>query len=195
MNMDKKNPNITPKTNSTHNPATPTAMALDALEPLAGDAAGGAANDDGGPLGSANDNATPRGALDTTALVARPDVVRYIRGALRRYGVSHQDMADAIADVQVEAIEAARTRRMPANRGEWRALAVTVAVRRGVDRLREEQVRGKYDAGPCDDADAYAHPTLHREQRDPVDTKRYLAILKDLFDSGQMPKDAAEILW
>ncbi|HEX3343026.1 MAG TPA: winged helix-turn-helix transcriptional regulator, partial [Polyangiaceae bacterium] len=30
--------------------------------------------------------------------------------------------------------------------------------------------------------------------RDPVDTKRYLAVLKDLFDSGKMPEHGGEIL-
>ena len=56
-------------------------------------------------------------------------------------------------------------------------------------------MRDKYDAGLCDDADAYVRPTLHWEHADPVDTKRYLAVLKELFDSGQMPEHGAEILW
>jgi hypothetical protein len=36
---------------------------------------------------------------------------------------------------------------------------------------------------------------VYWEQRDPVDTKGYLAVLKDLFDCGQMPEQGAEILW
>ncbi|HEY8087090.1 MAG TPA: hypothetical protein VIF09_04580, partial [Polyangiaceae bacterium] len=31
--------------------------------------------------------------------------------------------------------------------------------------------------------------------RDPVDTKRYLGALKDLFDEGEMPEMGGEILW
>src|SRR5260370_28997645 len=104
-------------------------------------------------------------------------------------------MADAIAEVQAASIEAARARGMPATIAQWKALAATIAVRWAIDQLREGEIRDKYDAGLCDDADAYLRPTLHWEHRDPVDTKRYLAILKDLFDSGQMPEHGAEILW
>jgi hypothetical protein len=53
-----------------------------------------------------------------------------------------------------------------------------------------EQVRCEL----CDEPDAYLRPTLHWEHRDPVDTKRYLAVLKDLFDSGQMPEHGEWIL-
>src|SRR5579863_4330001 len=60
-----------------------------------------------------NDNAVAGGIPDTTPLVARPEIVRAIRAALRGYHVTPQDMADAIADVQVESIEAARKGAMP----------------------------------------------------------------------------------
>jgi DNA-directed RNA polymerase specialized sigma24 family protein len=142
-----------------------------------------------------NDTATAGGTLDTTQLVASRDVVRYIGATLPRYGITLQEMPDAIAEVQTDAIESARTKRMPASAGEWKALAVTIATRWAIDRLREAEVREKYDAGLCEEPDAYASPTMHWEHRDPVDTKRYLAILKDLFDSGKMPEDGAEILW
>jgi DNA-directed RNA polymerase specialized sigma24 family protein len=141
-----------------------------------------------------NDNAARGGIPDTTPLVAHPDVVRYVRATLRRYRVAPQNMADAIAEVQAESIETARTRGMPRGIAQWRALATTIAVHWALDRLREAKVRGKYDAGLCDDADVYLRPTLHWEHRDPVDTKRYLAVLKDLFDSGQMPEHGEEIL-
>jgi DNA-directed RNA polymerase specialized sigma24 family protein len=142
-----------------------------------------------------NDNAVHGGIPDTTKFVARPDVAQYIRSTLWRCGIPSQDMPDAIAEVQADSIEAARARGMPATVGQWKALAATIAVRWAIDQLREAEVRDKYDAGLCDDADAYLRPTLHWEHRDPVDTKRYLAILKDLFDSGQMPEHGAEILW
>ena len=150
-----------------------------------------------------NDNAT-RGALvdatplvthpDTTPLVAHPAVVRSLRSTLRRYGVAPQNMADAIAEVQVESIETARRREMPGSLAQWKALARTIAVHWALDRLRDARRRRKYDAGLCDDADAYPRPTLHWEHRDPVDTKRYLTVLKELFDAGQMPEDGEEIL-
>ena len=70
-----------------------------------------------------------------------------------------------------------------------------VAARWAVDQFRESVVRNKYDKGPSDDADGCVRPTLHPEHRDRFDTKRYLAVLKELFDSGQLPEGAAEILW
>jgi DNA-directed RNA polymerase specialized sigma24 family protein len=141
-----------------------------------------------------NDNATPDAIHDTTHLVAHPDVVRYIRATLRRSGVALQDMDDAIADVQADSIEAARTGRMPCDAAQWKALVATIGARRAIDRLRETETHGKYDAGLCDDPDACGGPALHGEHRDPVDTKRYLAVLQELFDSGQMPEHGAEIL-
>ncbi len=104
-------------------------------------------------------------------------------------------MADAIAEVQADAIEAARARRMPATVAQWKALAATIAARWAIDRLREAEANERYDAGLCEDPDAYLRPTLYWEHRDPIDTKRYLAVLKELFDSGQMPEHGAEILW
>lgn len=143
----------------------------------------------------ANDNAGPGRTADTTALLARRDVTRYLAATLRRYGVAREDMADAIADVQTDALEVARYGRMPADVAQWKALTAAIAARWAIDRLREGEAHARYDAGLCDDADAHPLPMLHSEQRDPVDTKRYLAILKDLFDSGQMPPKGAEILW
>jgi DNA-directed RNA polymerase specialized sigma24 family protein len=142
-----------------------------------------------------NDNATDGGVPDTTHLVARADVVRYLRATLCRHGVALHELADAIAEVQLNAIESARTRRMPADPVQWKALTATIAGRWAIDRHRETVARAKYDAGLCEDPDAYERPTLHWEERDPVDTKRYLTVLKELFDSGQMPEDGAEILW
>ncbi len=148
-----------------------------------------------GTLAPSNDNAAAGAALDTTPLVARGDVVRYLRATLRRYGVAPEDTADAIADAQLAAIEVARTGRMPSDPAGWKALAATIAARSAIDRLRETEARRKYDAGLCEDPDAFAPPGPRGAERDPVDTKTYLDVLKDLFDSGWMPEHAAEILW
>ncbi|MGA7120162.1 MAG: hypothetical protein WBY94_08700 [Polyangiaceae bacterium] len=142
----------------------------------------------------ANDNATGGRGPDSTPLLAHPDVVRYVRGTLRRYGVTAANMADAVADVQLRSLEAARARRMPANLGQWKALGATVAARWAVDRLREAEAHDKYDVGLCDDADAEDGLPPRRDDRDPIDTERYLAVLRELMDSGEMPEDGAEIL-
>jgi hypothetical protein len=70
-------------------------------------------------VSSTNDNAAILAVPDTTALVAHRDVVRYVGATLRRYGVEPQDMADAIAEVQTDAIEWVRKKRMPADLEEW----------------------------------------------------------------------------
>ncbi|MDP9037240.1 MAG: sigma-70 family RNA polymerase sigma factor [Myxococcota bacterium] len=142
-----------------------------------------------------NDNGAPAAARDTTPLVAHPDVVGYLRATLRRHGVPAYDLPDAIAEVQTTCIAAARARRMPADLAEWKAFAAAIALRRAVDRLRETAVRGRYDGHLSREAEARA-PTAHdAAQGDVVDAKRHLAALKSLFDAGEMPADAAEILW
>ena len=96
---------------------------------------------------SSNDNGTCIATPDTTFLLGHREVVRYILGALRHYHVERQDLADALAEVQVAALEAARRGRMPASIAEWKALATTIAARQQIDRLREEEVNAKYDDG------------------------------------------------
>ena len=144
---------------------------------------------------SSNDNGTSVATPDTTFLLLHDSVVRPVVGTLKRYGVEPQDMSDAIAEVQMLALEAARRGKMPADAGEWRALCTTIAARWAIEGLRDQEVRDRYEDGLCEEADAYMKPTLEWEGRDPVDTKRYLAVLKGLFDSGQMPEGGAEILW
>jgi DNA-directed RNA polymerase specialized sigma24 family protein len=141
-----------------------------------------------------NDNAARVGLADTTLLAADRDFVRYVRATLARNGIPQREMEDTIADVQADAIAAARRTRMPANLEEWKALGVTIAVRRAMKRRRKLKVTRKYDAGLCEEPDRYLTPMLHWEQRDPVDTKRYLAVLEELFDAGEMPEDGEHIL-
>ena len=133
------------------------------------------------------------GIPDTTPLVARPEVVRSIRATLRRYRVAPQDMGDAIAEVQAESIEAARARAMPCDLAQWKALATTVGAHWALDRLRRRRC-GANTTLALRRPDAYLRPTLRWEHADPVDTKRYLAVLKGLFDAGQMPEHGEEIL-
>lgn len=147
-----------------------------------------------GGVGPGNDNAGHGGKPDTTAWIARAEVTRAVRATLRRHRVASQDMADAIGEVQVECLETARTRGAPVGLLRAKALATTIAARWALDRLRATKRRARYDAGLCDDPDAYPRPTLHWEHRDPIDTKRYLGVLKDLFDTGKMPEHGAEIL-
>ena len=133
-------------------------------------------------------------AVHSLDLLAHPEVVRALRGTLRRQGVASQDLNDAIAEAQLAALEATRAGRMPGGIAEWTALLAKIAGRRAIDRHRQMEVRDRSDAGLCDDADDHSALTLYCEQTDQVDLKRALAVLKDLLDSGEMPRDTGEIL-
>ena len=145
---------------------------------------------------STNDNGTCVATPDTTLLLAEPRLASYIAVVLHRHGVHDGEMRDAVAEIRALALEAARRGRMPADGRGWRALAGLIAERWAIDRLRERDVTNRYDAGlVVEDPDVYERPILHREQRDPVDTERYLGVLKELFDRAEMPEHGAEILW
>jgi hypothetical protein len=83
---------------------------------------------------------------------------------------------------------------MPGTLADWKVLATTVAAHLAIDRLRRTKRRSRYDTGLCEEPNAYPSPILRWEGRDPVDTKRYLAVLEELFEAGEMPEHGVEIL-
>jgi DNA-directed RNA polymerase specialized sigma24 family protein len=143
---------------------------------------------------SSNDNSSHRGIPDTTPMAGRAEVVATIQFTLRVHRVPSQEMPDAVADVQMRSIALARRGAMPGTLQQWKALARSVATRWAQNRRRQARDRRKYNTGLCEDPDVYMSPTLHWEHRDPVDTKSYLTILKELFDAGQMPEQGQDIL-
>ncbi len=169
-----------------------SAGVLSARRPI-GDTVSGLGNDNASSV-EANDNAARGATPDTTAHAARPEIVRAVRRTLRLHRVAPQDLPDTVADVQTAAIAIARKRAMPGTLADWKALATTIATHMAIDRLRRTKRRSRYNAGLCEDPDAYPSPMLPWEGRDPVDTKRYIAILEELFDAGQMPEHGEEIL-
>jgi DNA-directed RNA polymerase specialized sigma24 family protein len=140
-----------------------------------------------------NDNARLRGAADTTALANHPAFLRRVRGTLIRQG-RRRHLEDDIPEVQIRAIEAARVGPMPEDLPRWKALGGRIAKLYAIDERRKWEVRKKYDEGLCEEPDAHGPIEIERG-RDPVDTQRYLAVLKDLFDRGEMPEMGGEILW
>ncbi|MGH7297639.1 MAG: RNA polymerase sigma factor, partial [Polyangiaceae bacterium] len=141
----------------------------------------------------ANGNALARVIADTTALAVHPDFVARVRGTLVRFG-RRRTLEDDIPEVQTRALEAARVGPMPPDLPRWKALGRTIAKRYAIDEHLKRQTSKKYDTGLCEEPDAFG-PIEIEGGRDPVDTKRYLAVLKDLFDRGKMPEHGAEILW
>jgi DNA-directed RNA polymerase specialized sigma24 family protein len=143
--------------------------------------------------GPGNDNVHLRGAADTTILANHPAFIQRVRRALIRFG-RRKYLEDDIPEVQTRAIEAARVGPMPPDLPRWQALGRLIAKLYAIDERRKWEVRTKYDTGLCEEPDAHGPIEVERG-RDPVDTKRYLAVLKDLFDRGQMPDMGGEILW
>jgi hypothetical protein len=141
-----------------------------------------------------NDNGDAVATPDTTACLTHPELVDTIRGTLVHNGRRGAQLDDDVAEVQTRALEAARKRRMPAHLGEWKALSATIAVRYVAD-LREHAMQwAKYDVGLCEDPDEHVMVIEHDRGRDPVDTKRYIAVLKAQFEAGDMPEQGEEIL-
>ena len=145
--------------------------------------------------GGVNDNAEVGGIEDTTALACHREFIDTITGTLVRRGRRGvQQLEDDIPQVQMLTIAAARRGPMPKNLGEWKALGGTIAARYARGERKKAKARQVYDAGLCEDPEEHG-PLERAHARDPVDVKRYLAILKDLFDAGKMPEWGAEILW
>lgn len=140
-----------------------------------------------------NDNSSGGGEEDTTALVAHRGFVAAVTAALVRFG-RRRHLKDDIPEVQTRALEVARVGPMPRNLEKWQRLGRRIARGYAVDEHRKNQVRGLHDTGLCEDPDEHG-PLERANPRDPVDTKRYLALLKEMFDRGEMPEMGGEILW
>jgi DNA-directed RNA polymerase specialized sigma24 family protein len=140
-----------------------------------------------------NDDGQPREATDTLVLANHPAFIERVRRALIRHG-RRRYLEDDVPEIQLRAIEVARKGPMPPDLARWKALGRLIAKLYAIDERRKWEVREKYDAGLCEEPDACG-PIEVEHGRDPVDTQRYLAVLKDLFDRGEMPDMGGEILW
>jgi len=154
-----------------------------------GDAAVAAA---GGAPG--NDNGVGGGIADTTALAAHPEVAAALKGTLHKYGRRPQELEDDVPEVLARAIESARRGPMPRDLAAWKALATTIAPRYAIDAQRARLVRRRLGAEVGEDPERCWLPEL-ATRRDPVDTQRFLAVLREMFQAGRMPEMGGEILW
>ncbi len=141
-----------------------------------------------------NDNGVAGGIEDTTALAADPSIAKVVKGTLRKYGRTEAQLEEDVAEVVTRAIEAARRGPMPKSLGAWKALATTIAPRYAIRARRAAGTRRRRGGELCGEPDLYG-PLEFETPRDPVDAKRFLAVLKELFDAGKMPDKGAEILW
>jgi len=123
-----------------------------------------------------------------------PAVTRTIAGVLVFRGYRGERLHDAIAEVRVRLIEAVQRRGAPDTIEEWQAFASKIACDWACDEHRKRETAEQYDTGLCDTPDDYAPLVRADMQRDPVDAKRQLAVLLEMFDKGEMPEKGREIL-
>jgi DNA-directed RNA polymerase specialized sigma24 family protein len=130
----------------------------------------------------------------STSLLHHPVVRACIAAILRSFGiVNKHDLEDAVADVQLRALESFQRRPPPTELGAMRALCAKIAQNYGIDRGRKLKFREQYDTGLCAEPDEHG-PLCNGEPRDPVDERRQLEALGALFQEGAMPEHGAEIL-
>lgn len=126
--------------------------------------------------------------------VIDPAVTTPVRKYLCFHGVPQHEMDDTVAEIQVRALEAVDGGASPKNVGEWQKLVIRIARNYLIDQARREKVADKYDDGLTDEADEHVPIEPSGEPRDPVDARRQLAVLLEMFDRGEMPELGREIL-
>jgi DNA-directed RNA polymerase specialized sigma24 family protein len=142
-----------------------------------------------------NDNALPRRLhTDPRAMVSHREVVGAVEGTLVKCGVDHQDLRDGVAEVQCRALESKQGKPLPTTVEQWRALSCTIAKRMVITDRRREERRGRWHAGLCEAPDDHIPEEPEPWRRDPVETREYLRVLKELFEAGKMPEDGEIIL-
>jgi DNA-directed RNA polymerase specialized sigma24 family protein len=110
------------------------------------------------------------------------------------HGVTKQDLADFVAEVQVRTIEHLQQHSPPKDDAGWQGLVLTIGKNLLIDRCKRKKTHEKHDAGLCDAPDDHGPLLPSGEQRDPVDARRQLDVLLDMFRKGEMPPLGKEIL-
>jgi RNA polymerase sigma factor (sigma-70 family) len=123
-----------------------------------------------------------------------PDVARGICFVLFAKGYDKQDLEDGLQDVYLKALQVFRRIKPPADLAGMRAFCRKLARDMAIDRLRRADRRKRDFVGLCEDPDEFTPLEYGAEQRDPVDGRRQLAVLAELFRDDCMPEHGVEIL-
>jgi len=125
-----------------------------------------------------------------------PAVARCICRILSAQGIPKCDIEDALQDVYVKALAAFRKGKpVPVDLRGMKNLCAAIARNYVIDKLREaaQRERDGY-AGLCEDADEFTPLEYGAERGDPVDARRQLDVLVQLFREGRMPEHGVDIL-
>ena len=128
----------------------------------------------------------------TRPLLAHPDLVESIEGTLLNRGIPPQDVPDAVADVQLRALEASLRGKAPSELGPLRAFCNRIARDYAIDQTRRLKVQSRHHLGLCEDPDAHADE--ERGVQEIVERERLVRILQDQIVGGEMPEHAMHIL-
>jgi DNA-directed RNA polymerase specialized sigma24 family protein len=132
-------------------------------------------------------------------LVTHPEVVRAIVRILRRAGVAQQDTNDGVGDVQLRILKWMRLRpkfRWPKTVEEMKALAIRATKTELLDRWKKAKRRkAKGDAGAIvEDPDSHAAESRPSSEREPIDQKRFIELLRRVLDEREKGDIDARIL-
>ena len=130
----------------------------------------------------------------TLSMIHHPEVIRPIQTTLRSFGVRKQDLEDGVAEVQTRTLEYLRDKPLPAELEQWIALCVTITRSWRLDEKKKAKTAKKYCEGLCEDPDERIGLEAEAGGRDPVDARRMLRELREMFDAGEMPEKGEEIL-
>lgn len=125
-----------------------------------------------------------------------PEVARAICGALFAAGMPECELEDALQDVYVKALRAFRKKdaQVPGDLRAMKVYCAAIATNHTIDAQRRAARRERDFVGLCDNPDEYSPLEYGAEQRDPVDARRQLEVLAQLFREGRMPEDGVDIL-
>jgi DNA-directed RNA polymerase specialized sigma24 family protein len=130
----------------------------------------------------------------TIQMIHHPEVVRPIKTTLRSFGVNTQDLEDGVAEVQTRTLECLRGKELPTEIAQWVALCVTITRSWRLDEKEKQKTDEKYCEGLCEDPDQRIGIEPETGGRELLDARRMVRELEQMFDAGEMPEKADEIL-
>jgi RNA polymerase sigma factor (sigma-70 family) len=126
--------------------------------------------------------------------LTHPEVTQTLLATLTTNGIEPRNLEDAIQDVHVKVLASFQNGApVPSDLDAMKALCATVARHHAIDTLRRRRA-SKLDVRFTGDPERHALPEPTRRTRDPVDARRQLEVLRDLFREGKMPERGADIL-
>jgi DNA-directed RNA polymerase specialized sigma24 family protein len=124
--------------------------------------------------------------------VAHPDVVASMMTTLLRRGIPANELQDAVAEVQLRALEARTLATATVDVRGWRRVCAKIAAEYAIDESRKRASRATYHAGLSGEADGTA-----ADQESPhevAERQPLLGALQELVLTGELPDHALAIL-